>query len=53
LKFTRGGWVGPDGTKHAPNVLVVYVDASYGREEDKHSQTGFSLHLNGACIYAK
>ncbi len=53
LKFTRGGWVGPDGTKHALNTLVVYVDANFAREEDRHSQTGFSLHLNGGCICAK
>jgi hypothetical protein len=52
LKFTRGGWVGPDGTLHKPNQLVVYVDAGFGREAG-HSQTGFTIHLNGGCIYAK
>ena len=53
LKFKRGGWVGPDGTMHKPNQLVVYVDASYGREEGRYSQSGFTIMLNGACIYAK
>ena len=53
LKFKRGGWVGPDGIRHEPNKLVVYVDAGFAREESKYSQTGFTIMLNGATVYAK
>ena len=27
LKFKHGNWVGPNGTVHKPNHLIVYVDA--------------------------
>ena len=53
LKFVSGGWVGPDGTKHKSNELVVYVDAGFAREDGRYSQTGFTIMLNGATIYAK
>jgi hypothetical protein len=34
---------------HKANQLVVYVDAGYAQEHERHSQTGFALMLNGAC----
>jgi hypothetical protein len=37
---------------YALNQFVVYVDTGYGREAGS-SQTGFTIHLNGGCIYAK
>jgi hypothetical protein len=53
LTFKRGDWIGPDGTVHKANELVVYVDASYARDADCISQTGFTCMLNGATIFAK
>jgi hypothetical protein len=53
LTFKRGDWAGPDGTVHKANQLVVYVDAGYAREHERHSQTGFAFMLNGACVFAK
>jgi hypothetical protein len=53
LTFKRGNWAGPDGTVHKANQLVVYVDAGYAQEHERHSQTGFAFMLNGACVFAK
>jgi hypothetical protein len=53
LTFKQGDWAGPDGTVHKANQLVVYVDAGYAREHERHSQTGFAFMLNGACVFAK
>ena len=53
LTYKRGAWTGPDGTVHPANQLVVYVDAGFGREESRHSQTGFTVMLNGATVFAK
>ena len=53
LTFKRGDWTGPDGTVHKPNLLVVYVDASFGGNAECRSQTGFTIMLNNATVYAK
>jgi hypothetical protein len=53
LTFRRGWWTGPDGKLYPPNTLIVFVDAGFGQEKGRRSQTGFLIMLNGAVIFAK
>ena len=53
LVFKPGTWKGPDGQEHDPLRLVVYVDAGFAQEANRKSQTGFTLMLAGAAIFAK
>jgi hypothetical protein len=53
LVFTKGYWTGPDGKVYPPNKIVVFVDAGFGQEGGRRSQTGFVIMLNGAVIFAK
>ena len=53
LRFTAKSWTLPDGRVIQPDTLVFFVDASLGRGDGMHSQTGIFALMNGSVVYSK
>jgi hypothetical protein len=51
--FSDEPYVAHDGTIYPPNTMIVYVDAGFGSEKDRCSQTGIIIMFNGSVIYSK
>jgi hypothetical protein len=53
LTFRNRSWTLPSGQVVQPNEAIIFVDASLGRSEGQHSQTGIFVLVNGSVVYSK
>jgi hypothetical protein len=51
--FRPDKWTDTEGVTHDPLTLVVYVDAGFGQEEGRRSQTGYTAMLCGSSVLSK